>query len=252
MKASESVSRLGCKPFALQDIEDASGAPVSTPAKRKCVGNEDASSPAAKAQKTEFTTIPCAEVTGHILSTIQMISMRATTSPVLSFRVGHKVYVLNNGTEPLNITKGALICAFGRGSFKHRKPTDTLNPDKELLYELANNKTEILVNNTWTTVGSALSEKRKDIPTAELNYHELVPMEGENFALKFKHQIVFQPNSQQQTQEDETGGLASLQASAGALVQFSKWNNKFTKIVWSCNWKAKRESFCIRQKRALH
>ncbi len=236
------MSRVGCDPFAIKDVEDTTTTSATPVKRKKDVGSVDGSPPAAKVQKTELTTIPCAEVTSLELSKFQMMSMRATQNPILSFRIGNKVYVLNEGTEPLQITKGALVCAFGRGSFKHRKATDTLSPDKELLYELPNSDTEVLVNNVWTTVGKALAEKKKDIPTADLNYHELVPTEGENFSLKLKHQIVFQPNSQQQNQEDETGGLASLQASAGAMIQFTKWSSKFTKIVWSCNWKAKRGS----------
>jgi hypothetical protein len=103
-----------------------------------------------------------------------------------------------------------------------------------------NSESLILLNSVLTTVGEALRVKRESTPTAEINYHEMTDVVGKKFTLNRKHHVVFIPQgSQQATEDEEAGGVSSLQASAAALIPPKAWETKHTMMVWSMTWKSK-------------
>jgi hypothetical protein len=194
--------------------------------------------------QVELELVKCTELVGAVLASVPMVSIRAATAPTLSFRVGNKVALLNDGALPLKLIAGTLCCAFGKGKFGSKADEASIGEDdKELLFSLADSSSHIIMNNVLTTVGEALKLKRETMPLAEVNYHDITDNDGATFKLKRKHHVVFIPQATQtiamEDDEGNPGGGATLQASAAALVPAKLWETHCTKLVWSMTWKSK-------------
>jgi len=194
---------------------------------------------------------PASDLQGVTLADIPMLSVRAATPLTLKIRVGNKVAVVNNGALPVKVMPGNLVCAFGKGKFVAKASPETVNPDKEILYDLVDHKSHVMFGSTMAEVGEILKQKQNTLPTANITYHNLVYTEGANFKLNRSHHVCFVPNDVTPAQHaaeaeegdgadpGESGSVSSFQASAGAMLPVKTWGTPHTKVIWAVNWKAK-------------
>lgn len=113
--------------FLTQDAE-ATGTSQSSPGKRK--GGEGGGDNAEgqtpnKKRRADLPTTLNSEISGHILATIPILSMKASMPLKLTMRVSNKKYLHNESTaEEVAWSAGSLLVAFGKGKFAHKEDTD--------------------------------------------------------------------------------------------------------------------------------
>ena len=99
--------------------------------------------------------------------------------------------------------RGALIAASGKGKFNSRENAD-LDP-KELLFDLVDDKSLVVHNNTLCTIGDVMAEQLKKDPHAKVCYHDKTDT-ADGFKFTRKNNIVFVPAGQVAITEGERRG----------------------------------------------
>ena len=196
-----------------------------------------------KRQKVSGTIVETAQITDPRVATVPMISIKSTQPLNLVISAGDKLSVANEGSQDVSWMSGNLVAAFGQGKFATRASLEEYNVDKELLFNLEKSTDLVLYNNTLMTVADVVKDRITTHPTScKICYHDTKWDTAETtFNLERKHDVVFVPGNNQQTQEDEankaSAGIA-LQAAAGCLVKPALWDTTDTKVVWCVSWKA--------------
>ena len=155
----------------------------------------------------------------------------------------HRIYIVNEGVDNVELAKGFMLAGFGKGKFKFQEKEPTANPVTHIPYELSSPSDLVLLGNKLKTVQEVLEEKRATDPMARLCYYNVLPIPGATagkFKLEKTHSVLFGMVDVQvvedPTKSTSTTGSEALSNRLGALIPANCWKSHCMNIVWAVKW----------------
>ena len=196
--------------------------------KRSLPLNETPPPKAAKLNPANLTD--CGKVPSSHLAIMPMLSIKATPPLQLKLMIQEKVVIMNEGAQEVSWTRGALVCAFGKGRFRTKTDEDSAEEtEKWIHYKLDSCNTEVLMHGALKTLKDVVEERKKTHTNPKIMYYNMGDnLEDPNaFKLEKNHDVYFSPvnptiaTEEEEAKSEETKKTAALQASAGALIRLA-------------------------------
>ena len=227
----------------LGPMDDAADATVSPTGGKRRASTTSTLQPAAKAQKTSHVRLVEAATidASKVLSTVAMTNVKATKPVELNVMMDKRFTIVNTGDQEVHFDIGALTAGFGKGKFASAPSLEGINLETDVPFHLKSSDDLVVLNNTCTTLGDVVKEKRKNNPSIGVAYHTIEETPGEDFAftLTAKNHVIFKPDGRVQMENvDNIGSAKMTQNNVAGLTTADMWTCNGTGVIWSVQWKA--------------
>lgn len=162
----------------------------------------------------------------------------------LVIAVGKKLYLVNEGTCPLEFSANTAVAGYWKGAWNKLAEGETREAD--VVFKLCDSNSVVLCAGKATTVGQMVKEKRAISPLdVKIMYHDMTEKPSANdptfFSLTCKNEILFRPEAVQVKEEQRgEGGVVKLPyTSVASCLATADWETLATCIIWSVRWTAR-------------
>lgn len=212
---------------------------ASSPAKRNCEG--DVSKAPSKRPRVLESKIIDQEnmVAGQDMFKVSLLGGigRDLSKVQLVIKPQHRIYIVNQGGDVVELQEGFMVAGFGKGKFKFQDKEPDANPATHIPYELSSGQDKVLLGTKLLTVHQAVREKKTMEPTAKLCYYNMEPVAGGPvgaFNLQKTHAVLFGMVETQAV--DSSAGAETVINRLGALIPANFWKNHCMGIFWVVKW----------------
>lgn len=128
-----------------------------------------------KKQKTAVDPTHIIEATGTSpLLEVPLVGLKSGTGQLLILSQNKMQLMNTSDQDPLVVAMGTVIAGFGRGRWKQQAADH--DPEKDILYKLANYDDLVLNGTDALPILEVVNEKRKTLPDCRVAYHDIVPL----------------------------------------------------------------------------
>lgn len=171
-------------------------------------------------------------------------------TPVVSMKcievvitVGHKIFLINTGNEPVLMKRGSTVAGFYKGKWwvANEQNAAKGNAEKDLLFELKDSETMVFYGNALLSLGEVIRAKRATSPAdAHIGFHDLVDAPRVNepafFKVTLKHKAYFNIGDVPASTDDSSGKTKVTCQNLAGVVPVSCWQSWCTGLVWAMRW----------------
>jgi hypothetical protein len=155
---------------------------------------------------------------------------------LLIIKPQHRIYIVNTGSQEVELPEGLMVAGFGKGKFKFKEQEPDANPETHIPFELTNCKDKVLVGTSIKSLKELVEEKRKTEPTPKVCYHNMEEVAGGgvgDFKLQKTHSVLFGLLEQELPKDASTEQTVNR---LGALIPTEFWKSHCLNVYWACKW----------------
>ena len=158
--------------------------------------------------------------------------------------LGSRVWLVNRTENQVVLNKHFIIAGFYKGKWWQKVGSQDEVKEQDIMYQLQNASTLVVVNGKVMSLGQAVKEKRQTQPDAVIQYHAIKdhPIADDPgwFVCEREKTILFQVLElpAKNTSKTEDGKAVISHDKIAGCIPIHMWNGPFSELVWITKWSA--------------